>query len=412
METVTCKIQTAGERQKSLEEKRKTLIQEVHGDSRGLSELEYEVAARCIEIRNSYVRQRIRADFRSGLQELDQELKSRGDDDDQGSSLMNLTSGTYDGAQSFCVSSSTYQKWKKKRPMPTGFRTEQDTCIPQLRKYCQEFTLGSREGLATQLLEDVNRLKKRMKGWADNSIPDVQLTRGQNQKAKDLFQKHAARLEEVSFKSMVAPLLLILTNFIKELLDNIRSCIGDLEKATNKMHKHALETVIPGLDDDVSEVLDGWDDQITATTTWKAICRKKGSHKGRSQGEQVTYEWNRNLSELFIKAMSTRWAAFTNNQIMEIKQQQMSKIKNIMDEFQEALTYSCTGISSHIANPLANFTENLAGHNIRLNRGIEGHFLATVTKSRSADTQVLSKIEAKMEHGYGLSLKAKGDFSQ
>lgn len=191
------KISTVEVRLDSLETRSATLYRDANDTQAVLSNLEHQVTAYCIDMRNGYVRERVRADFRSGLQELGQELRNE-ENNDENSLLHNPESVIRDGAQSFCVSTKAYQKCKQRQSMPAGFRTEEDTWIPQLSTYCREFTLGSRVHITNRLLEDVKRLKSRMRSWADNSVPDVQLTRGQRKKTEEVFRKHAKSLNEVS----------------------------------------------------------------------------------------------------------------------------------------------------------------------------------------------------------------------
>jgi len=117
-------------------------------------------------------------DFSLGLSELERDLNDEGD---EAASSVPKPKPTLcrNGANTFCVCAKAFQKLRGRfieDQMPSGFDNLDNTSIPQLAKHCVEFTLNAQERLADCFLDDFGRLRIRMQQWADNTMPDRQVT--------------------------------------------------------------------------------------------------------------------------------------------------------------------------------------------------------------------------------------------
>jgi hypothetical protein len=165
-----------------------------------LQNLNENLTGICIKARNDYVTKQMGIDFAEGVVDLYRELEEEIDENDgNGESTSAILSDTH-AVQTFCVCSKAYQKllgrFKTER-LPSGFQRLQDTMIPQLQDYCREFTLGAREKMANDFLEDLARMKLRIQGWGDNSTPDKQITKHQKRLLEAIFRERTGILEQV-----------------------------------------------------------------------------------------------------------------------------------------------------------------------------------------------------------------------
>jgi hypothetical protein len=160
--------------------------------------LEYRITAACIRKRNKHVRDRIATDFKVGMQESEEDTNDDDDSHQSGVFVQAPKALTCDRAQSFCVSAKAYQKLILNEKPPLGFANVEDSNIPQVIKYCNDFTLGAQEKLADKFLKDTQSLLNRMTRWADNTSADVQITRGQRQKVEAELEKQLLVLDDVS----------------------------------------------------------------------------------------------------------------------------------------------------------------------------------------------------------------------
>lgn len=161
--------------------------------------MEKRLSAICIRERNSYVTLRMKEDFSLGMRELEEELRDEGDDEAGRISQLSQES-IRDGIDTFCVCSKAYQKLCGRFPleqMPAGFDIVEDTSMPQLMKHCLEYTLNARERLADVFLEDLTRLRKRMRAWADNTTPDREVTSRQRRLLQESSVNHLKLLDQV-----------------------------------------------------------------------------------------------------------------------------------------------------------------------------------------------------------------------
>jgi hypothetical protein len=71
--------------------------------------------------------------------------------------------------------------------------------MPQLIKHCREFALQARENLVDVFLEHLTRLRARMWGRADNTMPDKQTIPRQARQLADTLDEQLISLQNVQY---------------------------------------------------------------------------------------------------------------------------------------------------------------------------------------------------------------------
>ena len=124
----------------------------------------------CINGRNEYSSRAIQQDFAAGIKELDQELAA---EEDEANFNPEEDARDYDEvARSlpvFCVSSRGYQKLQgrfKKDQAVRGFKTLEETQIPQLQEHCKKLTVAGRTTSCKRFMISLSQLLNSVSLWA------------------------------------------------------------------------------------------------------------------------------------------------------------------------------------------------------------------------------------------------------
>ena len=134
----------------------------------------------CISGRNEYSSKAIQQDFAAGIKELDQELAAEEDE-------MNFNpdedARDYDevgrNLPVFCVSSRGYQKLQgrfKKDPPVRGFKSIEETQIPQLQEHCRKLTVAGRTASCKRFMTNLSQLLNSMSIWASQDENGYKMT--------------------------------------------------------------------------------------------------------------------------------------------------------------------------------------------------------------------------------------------
>ena len=192
-----------GRRQRlHLEEKIKALRVEMAEIENADQEIEAEMSRMCISGRNEYSKGAIRQDFAAGIKELDQELAVEEDEAhfDPSVEIRNYE----EVAQSlpvFCVSSRGYQKLQgrlRQDPAVPGFKSVEETGIPQLQKHCRQLTEKGRAESCRRFLNNLSQLLNSLSLWASNDGTGRNLTEGQKVREAKILRDSFKKLESVS----------------------------------------------------------------------------------------------------------------------------------------------------------------------------------------------------------------------
>lgn len=165
-------------------------------------EIEAEMSALCISGRNRYSKGAIQQDFAQGIRELDQELAAEEDEDN-----FNPESDARDydevarSLPVFCVSSRGYQKLQgrlRKDPTVPGFKSIEETEIPQLQAHCKQLTEAGRTANCKRFINNLSQLLNSLSLWAANDGTGANMTPEQRRREEKYLQKGLKELESVS----------------------------------------------------------------------------------------------------------------------------------------------------------------------------------------------------------------------
>ena len=246
-----------------------------------IQERQSDIAAQCILGRNQYSKGAIQQDFATGIKELDQENAI---EEDEENFNPDEDLRDYDEvARSlpvYCVSSKAYQKMcgrMKKDAMPNGFKTKEETEIPQLKNHCKQLTEASRISNCRGFLNNLNQLLNSLVIWSSNDSTGVKLTDAQHLAESNWLNKKLKELER-HFDTAVC-----------EGIHDIKNTLADnLFQYYPASIKEAKEAAVPAAESWGKPTKDGglfW-------ATYKAVCRRDG---GPFAGSGGTHDFNKTL---------------------------------------------------------------------------------------------------------------------
>ncbi len=185
-----------------LENKIKIIRAEISEAEKREKEIEADTAALCIAGRNQYSKGAIQQDYAAGIKELDQELAAEEDEEN-----FNPDSETRDYEEVahnlpvFCVSSRGYQKLQgrlRKDPTVPGFKTIEETEIPQLQAHCQKLTEAGRTESCKRFLNNLSQLLNSLSLWASSDGTGANMTPEQRAREAKFLEGGFKKLESVS----------------------------------------------------------------------------------------------------------------------------------------------------------------------------------------------------------------------
>lgn len=185
-----------------IEEKMTAVRAEIEEASEAEKRIEAEMAALCISGRNAYSKGAIQQDFAAGIKELDQELAAEEDEENFNPDVE--TRDYEEVARSlpvFCVSSRGYQKLQgrlQKDPFVPGFKSIEETEIPQLQAHCKKLTEAGRAANCKRFLNNFSQLLNSLTIWASSDGTGLHLTVDEKAKEARFLQGSLKKLESVS----------------------------------------------------------------------------------------------------------------------------------------------------------------------------------------------------------------------
>jgi hypothetical protein len=208
-EAINAKIQEFKESKKNARRQRaeldaqiRDLRPEVKDAKSKLAAVRAEMDAICIAGRNEYSRGAIQVDFAAGIKELDQENAA---EEDEENFNPDEELRDYDQVASslpvYCVSSRAYQKLcgrlQKDSDVP-GFKTLEETEIPQLQAHCKKLTEAGRIQSCKNFLLDLNRLLNTFSLWACDDGNGLKLSDDQKRSQVAYLNGRLEQLEKAS----------------------------------------------------------------------------------------------------------------------------------------------------------------------------------------------------------------------
>ncbi|KAI0502901.1 hypothetical protein F5B22DRAFT_631257 [Xylaria bambusicola] len=252
-----------------------------------------DVRASLIQGRNNYAKGAIKADFATGIKELDQENAVEEDD-----AAFDPDHDARDYAEIarnlpvFCVSSRAYQKLKGKLErddfMSYGFQSIEDTEIPKLQEHAKKLTEARRISHCRQFLNDLSQLINSMKLWSANDDTESNLSDSEKDQEEKHLQKLLDQLEEDLQSSLKRSIALIQSSLQEHIFDNIASTTPSaIEAAPNTAYSWGAHRSEGGL---------FW-------ATYKATVRRQGVYCGASGPR----DFNSELFDPISRRLATGW---------------------------------------------------------------------------------------------------------
>ncbi|ATZ49548.1 hypothetical protein BCIN_04g06800 [Botrytis cinerea B05.10] len=270
-----------------------------------LKSIRNDIKAACTQARSRYTQEHLRMDFENGLRELKQDIsddandeKQLGNEDEAESKHLVYRRGLTEQLQIFCVSSKGYQRLCgrfKRDPLPNGFGTIKDTCIPKLQEYAAASTLTVRGKIADSFLTESNLLKLSIKSWAENVSPNS-LSASQTDKLNEMLGEKLETLHKTFSHALTVAISRIREIIMTEILPTLRSCI---RVSTEKAEEACKELM----------------NADTSYQTWKAICRRFGKFNNK---KNATYDWIGVFLQPFWGELAQPWDKVFNSQMQSV----------------------------------------------------------------------------------------------
>jgi hypothetical protein len=256
-------------------------------------ETKAEISHICISGRNNYSKRAIQQDFAAGIKELDQENAAEEDEahfnpDEEMRDYENVARSL----PVFCVSSRAYQKicgrLQKDDNVP-GFKTAEETEMPQLQAHCKRLTEAGRIQTARTFLLSLCQLLTTFSLWANNDGIGLKMTDDDLQTQLRYLEK---RLEELE----------------RGLKESVRTCLNVMKKEMNEQIFDRYPDLIKEAINAAPGTADKWGahkaDGGLHWGTYKAIVRHDGTYHSATVGLR---DFNADLISPIVKKLASGW---------------------------------------------------------------------------------------------------------
>ncbi|OJJ50257.1 hypothetical protein ASPZODRAFT_128885 [Penicilliopsis zonata CBS 506.65] len=322
-------------RKLDLEAEIKELRKQVSAIDEAESDVQGELSSIAISGRNKYSRGAIQQDFAAGVRELDQELA---EEEDAANFNPDVDARDYDQvAQSlpvFCVSSRGYQKLQgrlRKEPSVPGFRTIEETEIPQLQAHCRNVTDTNRETCYRRFLNSLNQLLNSLWLWSSPDLNGAHLTDDQKSKQASMVRSKLQQLE--------TDMETLLQKIYQDIRNEFKSAIFD-----------TCDTAVSAAENAASQTVLRWAAPINRANraaggylwgTYKAICRRNGTY-ANAQGP---HDWNAELIEPVIKAVASDWEQMFSRRVQFFMKKATQDSGKLFESFHNSVQDEVSGNS-------------------------------------------------------------------
>jgi hypothetical protein len=258
-----------------------------------IAEIKAEISHICIAGRNDYSKRAIQQDFAAGIKELDQESAAEEDEDN-----FNPDEELRDYEQVarslpvFCVSSRAYQeisgRLRKDDNVP-GFKTAEETEMPQLQAHCKKLTEAGCIQTARAFLLNLCQQLTTFSLWASDDGTGLKMTDEDKHKQVKYLEKRLNELE-------------------RGLEESVRVCLNTMKKEMNDQIFDKYPELINEAIDAAPETIARWgahkNEGGLFWGTYKAIVRRDGVYQSRVAGHR---DFNLDLVNPIMKKLATSW---------------------------------------------------------------------------------------------------------
>lgn len=306
-----------------IDAKIKSLNAELKASEDKQAKIDTAMSAICIEGRNKYSKGAIQNDFADGIKELDMENAQEEDPD-----RFNPDDPLRDYEEVakslpvFCVSSRAYQKMQgrlqRDKPVP-GFRTPEETEIPQLQAHCKKLTEAGRASNCRAYLSNACQLLNSLNLWASNDGTGLNLTDAQLAAETRYLKMRLQTLEKglqgavsVTLKEMNTTLA---ENIFEKYEGLVESAIQEANTTVGKWHAPV---------DRFNRPAGGY-----YWATYRAIVRREGVFSNA----QGLHDLNLQLTEPIIKNLATHWEKVFAQKMPRVLHSFCQLLKNLLTSF-------------------------------------------------------------------------------
>jgi hypothetical protein len=283
----------ARQEKKAAEDNIKELKPTIRATKTKIADIAAQIRAICIDGRNKYSKGAIQLDFAAGIKELDQEAAVEVDED---AFNPDQELRDYDEVASslpvFCVSSRAYQKLcgrlKKDATVP-GFRTKEETEVPQLKNHCQKLTEGGRILNCRSFLINFCSTLTAFFLWASNDGTGPELTHADKSKQAiyltDTLEKLGKGLEQA-----------------------VEVCLHSMKKQLREQIFVRMQELVHDAIQSAPTIAESWgrhkNEGGVHWCTYKAIVRRGGVYHSASAGHR---DFNAELLGPIMNKLGTSW---------------------------------------------------------------------------------------------------------
>lgn len=320
---------------KSAEEQLSGLKAFVREKGETIQQLDTQIKALCIQGRNQYSKGAIQHDFAAGIRELDQEATLEADE------------GTFDPDEEirdyeqiaeslpvFCVSSRAYQKLcgrLKRDDSILGFRTPQDTEIPQLQEHCKKLTEGRRLQAGRTFLLSLCQQLTALSLWASTDSHGREMTKA---------DKHT---EAVFLEEKLKDLDNGLKKAVAHCLNSMRT---QLQEQVFQRMKELVNVAIVS----APTIAESWGRQKEQGgihwSTYRAIVRRGGVYSSPHSGY---HDFNAELLEPITKQLANRWERTFQQRLPQVFEEYSENATKVLRAFHERVEKRAHGNGASLA---------------------------------------------------------------
>jgi hypothetical protein len=267
--------------------------QDIKGIDKKIKGLKANISALCIAGRNEFSKSRIQDDYAQGIKELDQDNAAEQDEEHFNPDVdIRDYEEIARSLPVFCVSSRAYQKMSgrlEKDGKVLGFKTPEQTGMPQLKVHCKKLTEAGRILSCRVFLNGLSGLLLSISLWCRNDGFGIKLTDAQRRAEVSHVQKGLKILES-------------------EFHEAICSCAEDITETLNVNIYQIIPVSVSNAKQAALPVAERWgsdrDNGGLWHNTYKAVCRRSG---GPFISGGVQHDFNKQLSEPVEKRLVSGW---------------------------------------------------------------------------------------------------------
>lgn len=306
-----------------LNDKIKELKPKISEYKKKIAAIKSEISHICIAGRNEYSKHAIQQDFAAGIKELDQENAAEEDEDNFNP---DKELRDYDEVAKslpvFCVSSRAYQQMSgrlQKDDSVPGFKTPEETEMPQLQAHCKKLTEAGRIQTAKMFLLSLCQQLTTFSLWASDDGTGLKMTDDDKRKQVRYLEKRLGELE-------------------KGLEDAVRACLNTMKQEMNAQIFDKYPELINEAIIAAPETASKWGahkaDGGLFWGTYKAVVRRDGSYHSATAGHR---DFNADLVNPIIKKLATGWERAFQNRLPKAFDALTKDSAKLLHNFHEAV---------------------------------------------------------------------------